>query len=65
MQIFSVKEILVRVLGNPNLPGNLETEELEARDAVWKKWGGGRSLQEKPFLTVFVILTVKQKPDLI
>lgn len=48
MQIFSLKEILVRVLGNPSLPGNLEAEELEARDAVWKNWGGGRSLQEKP-----------------
>lgn len=49
MQIFSVKETLIRVLGHPSLPGNLDAEELEARDAVWKNQGDGRSLQEKPF----------------
>lgn len=61
MQIFSTKEIRVRVLCHSSLPGNLEAEEVEARDAVWKNW----PLQEKTFSITSVILTVKQKLDLI
>lgn len=61
MQIFSIKEILVRVLCHSSLPGNLEAEEAEARDAVWKN----RPPPGKTFSITAAILTVKQKPDLI